>query len=249
VHPTAGARAGCAILPVRTPGAPHCRCARRVCNTAGACTGCFIELDQFAGCATHTWIAVPGYRTGWHLGAPTHFWPVLSAPAPCRTCSSMPLSAPGATYLAGPTRDHEGEWTIRSAPLAPRRSTGWCWLPWGVNTQHNFWQRWEDALARQPTIHPIAIPAPTAWCGVQTAPRSDVRWCQRPGAVSPHWALPVRARAGVRHTAGVCTGCGVACKLYLAPVCAGASALVVRTEEVTPHWGLKSRLLAIKWHR
>jgi hypothetical protein len=61
----------------------------------------------------------------------------------------------GVTYLAGPTRDHEGEWTIRSAPLAPRRSTGWCWLPWGVNTQHNFWQRWEDALARRPAIPPL----------------------------------------------------------------------------------------------
>ena len=58
------------------------------------------------------------------------------------------------TYLAGPTRDHKGEWTIRSAPLAPQRSTEWCWLPWGVNTQHNFWQRWEDALARRPTIPP-----------------------------------------------------------------------------------------------
>ena len=71
------------------------------------------------------------------------------------------------TYLAGPTRDHEGEWTIRSAPLVPRRSTGWCWLPWGVNTQHNFWQRWEDALARRPTIllcrHPSWEPAPPAF--------------------------------------------------------------------------------------
>jgi hypothetical protein len=88
----------------------------------------------------------------------------------------------------------------------------------------------------------------TAGCG-----RSDVRWCQRPGA--DHCSSdPTLGTAGararrVRHTAGACAGCGVACRLYHAPVCAGASALVVRTEEVTPHWGLKSRLLAIKWHR
>jgi hypothetical protein len=74
-------------------------------------------------------------------------------------CSAVP-PAHRITYLAGPTRDHEGEWTIRSAPLAPRRSTGWCWLPWGVNTQHNFWQRWEDALARRPAIPPPHLPLP-----------------------------------------------------------------------------------------
>ena len=96
--------------------------------------------------------------------------PDRGTPVPCRAepAPSYPLipSPSRVTYLAGPPRDHEGEWTILSAPLAPRRSTGWCWLPWGVNTQHNFWQRWEDALARRPTIllcrHPSWEPGPPA---------------------------------------------------------------------------------------